>query len=126
MINIRDILMYIYNGVKNKQVRFKVEDDEHILDTKTGVELHLYDDTLKVTYGDEVIAKMGYFTEAEKEVLFGIKKLITDPKVVAKKQAHYPTMIKEARVRFSDLYAKPNPPTCMGPVEETNTIPYKG
>lgn len=126
MVNIKDILIYVHNGVKAKHPRFTVEDDEHVLDTKTGVEFHLYDDGGKVTHGDTVIAKMGYFTEQEKAVLFAIKKLITDPKVVAEKVAHYPVLVKEARASFSKLFEQPNPPKCLGPTEEENTVPYKG
>ena len=126
MINIKDILVYVYKNVKAKNPRFKVEDDEHILDTKTGAEFHLYDDDGKITHGEKVIAKMAYFTKPEKEVLFEIKKLITDPALVAKKQAHYPVMVKEARAAFSNLFETPNPIMCLEPEEEPNTIPYAG
>ena len=126
MINIKEILMYTYKGVKAKHPRYKVEDDEHILDTKTGVEFHLYDDGGKITHGEDVIAKMCYFTKDEQEILMEIKKLITDPAVVAKKIAHYPVMVQEAREVFSGLFEEPRPINNMEPVEEENTTPYKG
>lgn len=126
MLNIKDILMYVYHGVQKKDPRFKVEDDEHVLDTKTGVEFHLYDDGGKVTHGDDLIAKIAYFAKPEQEILFEIKKLISNPATVKKKLAHYPIMVKEAREVFAGLFEAPQPVHNMEPVIEANTTPYRG
>jgi len=126
MLNIKDVLVYVHNGVKKKDPRFKIEDDEHIIDTKTGVEFHLYDEGGKVTHGDDLIARMEYFTKDEQSVLFEIKKLITDPATVQKKIAHYPVMLKEAREVFAGLFESPQPTNVMEPEAESNTTPYRG
>jgi hypothetical protein len=126
MVNIKDILMYVYAGVKNKGTRFTVEDDEHILDTKTGVEFHLYDDGGKITHGEKIVAKLEFFTREEQEVLMEIKKLITDPEVIKKKIAHYPVMVRESREAFANLFESPQPVEQKGPVLEENTTPYRG
>lgn len=126
MLNIKDVLVYVYNGVKKKDPRFKIEDDEHVIDTKTGVEFHLYDDGGKVTHGEDLIAKMEYFTKDEQSVLFELKKLITDPVKVQKKIAHYPVMLKEAREVFAGLFESPQPTNVMEPELEANTTPYRG
>ena len=126
MLNIKSILLFIHQGVSQKDPRFKVEDDEHIIDTKTGVEFHLYDSTGKVTHGEDVIAQMEYFTPEEKEVLFEIKKLITDPEKVKQKIAHYPVMVAEARKKLSNLFETPQPTNTMNPIAEENTTAYRG
>ena len=126
MLNIKTILDFVHRGVATSDARFLVMDDEHVKDTKTGVEFHLYDDGGKITHDEKIIAKVEYFTEEEKAVLFEIKKLITDPAIVAKKLAHYPVMIKEARATFSGLFEKPNPPVNKEPAVEPNTQPYRG
>ena len=126
MLNIRSILVFIYEGIKRKDQRFKIEDDEHILDTKTGVELHLYDNTGKITHGEDIVAEMAYFTPEEQHVLLEIKKLITDPEKVKQKIAHYPVMVSEARARFAGLFENPEPVNIMNPIAESNTTNYSG
>ena len=69
---------------------------------------------------------MNYFTKDEQEVLFEIKKVITDPKVVADKIAHWPVMVKESREVFAGLFESPQPVKEMGIVPEEDTTPYKG
>ena len=55
-----------------------------------------------------------------------IKKLITDPKVMEQKIAHYPVMVKEAREAFAGYYEKPKPILNKEPEAEKNTTPYRG
>ena len=127
MLKISDILMYVYRGVKAKDTRFTVVDDEHICDTKTGVKYHLYDDTTKITYGDKTIIKQVHFTPEEQTILFELKKLITDPETVAKKTAEYPKVLHQARQSFSDLYETPSPmPAKVAPTAEVDAKPYTG
>ncbi len=126
MIDIAKILTYVYNGVKADDPRFVVEDDEHVLDTKTSIEYHLYDDGGKVTYGDKVVARLEFYRKNEQDILMAIKKLITDPKVMEQKIAHYPVMVKEAREAFADYYENPRPIVNKEPVAEENTTDYQG
>ena len=128
MLNIKEVLTYVLNGVKNKEPRFEILDDEHILCSKTGVKFHLYDDDCKITRGGVVVFNRAdiYFRNEEKPILFELKKLITDPDVVAEKLANYPIMIAEARKAFSDLFEFPQPLIDKEPAAEENTIPYKG
>ena len=125
MLNIKSILTFVHDGIKNKDVRFTVEDDEHIIDHKTGVEYHLYDDDGKITRGNVLVAKLTYFTKEEREVLFAIKKLISSPELLQKKIAHYPVMVAERRQHLSDLYEKPQPAKLPEPEPEANTVPYR-
>lgn len=99
----------------------------HIIDTKTGVEYHLYDDYGKVTYDDEVVAKLDYFTKEEQELLWNIKHSITDPGIVKQKLEEYPMMVKDARETFASLYENPQPILDdIAVVEEPDTIEYDG
>ena len=48
MLNILSILKHIHDGIQNADPRYTVQDDEHILDTKSGVLLHVYDNWFKI------------------------------------------------------------------------------
>lgn len=126
MVNIEDILNYVHNGVKAKDPRFEVLDSEHLVDTKTGVEYHLYDEGVNVTHGEYDITKKDYFSPKEQSILFEIKKLITDPAEVAQKIAEAPKVIKNARELFADLYEHPRDVESDDVIAEENTTPYTG
>lgn len=126
MINILEILEYVYKGVRDDDPRFVVEDDEHVLDTKTGIEYHLYDNGGKVTYGEKIVARLEYYRKPEQMILMAIKNLITDPNVMEQKIAHYPVMLKEAREEFASYYENPTPVMNRKPEEEEDTTSYNG
>lgn len=126
MLNIKSILMFLYEEVKSQSPRVIVLDDEHVLDTKTGVELHMYDDQFKVTHNEDTVAVHNYFTKQEQEIVWAIKQLITDPIKAAKRLEEYPIILATSRERLSDLFENPEPVVDTGPVEEDNTVAYTG
>jgi len=126
MLNISSILKHIYTGVINKDPRFTVIDDEHIIDTKTGVKIHLYDDWLKMTHDDKKVIRMNDFTQKEQEILWKLKESVTDPEKSRMKREQYPELIKARRKRLSDLYENPIPMIHKHPIEEDNTDEYTG
>lgn len=126
MLNIDSILIYIYNGVRSKDPRFVVLDDEHVLCTLTGVEFHLYDNAGKVTHGDNVVALIDQFNPRQKQMLFDIKKLISDPKVLAEKEIKFRAQADEAMALFSDLFENPRQPEKTEDSSGENTTMYKG
>ena len=60
-LNFKSWLMYVKDGITNKVERYKVVDDEHVVDTESGIQLHIYDGWFKVTHDDEIIATMRDF-----------------------------------------------------------------
>ena len=69
---------------------------------------------------------MAYFTQDEQATLFEIKKLITDPDVVAEKKAQYPAKLKAVRENLSMLFEQPEPVTNTDPVAEVGAVEYEG
>jgi geranylgeranyl pyrophosphate synthase len=109
MINILSILNFALTSLRAGDDRYKILDDEHILDTKTGVMFNMYDDVVDITRDDEVVLKLQYLTKDEQTVIWAIKQHITDPVKAKEKEMNYPAMVKEQRERFSDMYENPNP-----------------
>lgn len=109
MLNILTILSYIKSNLHDPEGRFSIIDDEHIIDTKTGVELHMYDDVFKMTHGNAVVATIHDTTLDEQTVVWEIKQMITDPEKAQKRLAERPQKIKERRARLSELFENPTP-----------------
>ena len=126
MIEIKSILRYCLVGIEGGDPRFKILDDMHILDTKTGVEFHLYDDSFKVTHGEDLIARSSQFTKEEQEILWEMKRLITDPVVAKKRQEEFPAKLVAARARFATLFETPEPVVTASPMVEPDTVQYTG
>lgn len=126
MLNILSILNYIKKCVEDLHERVYVMDDEHIKDTKTGLEFHLYDDYFKATYDDKLVLKMSDLSEQEQMVVWEIKQLITDPDKVKERKEEYPKMMKKHRMEFSELFENPNPVASRGPEMEEDTQEYMG
>jgi len=126
MLKISSILSYIHSGIKQSMERFVIVDDQHIVDSNTGVELHMYDDWFKVTHNGEMIASHNDFTPEEKAVIGKIKSLITDPELQKERDDNYKEMIASRRKLFSDLYENPKPMVSKHPVEEEDADEYTG
>ena len=126
MLNILSILKYMHTNLPHDKERYVVLDSEHIMDTKTGVELHTYDDWFKFTRDGETVAKMSDFTPQEQEVVWEIKKSITDPAVIKKMEEDYPVRLKERREALSNLFEYPEPVINKNPVMEEDTEEYQG
>ena len=109
MLNINSIFKFLHDELTKGSSRIVKIDDEHLIDSKTGVEYHLYDDEFKITHNDDLIAKGAYFTKGEQSTMWAIKDLITDPVEVARKKEAYPMTVKTARERLSSLYENPQP-----------------
>ena len=127
MLEIESILDYIREGVLSDPERFEVVDDEHVIDTKTGVELHVYDDWFKITRDGETIATMQDFdTGVEQPIIWKIKGLITEPEVMEQKKIHHMSMIKQRRKSLSDLFESPEPVAHEHIIPESETTKYTG
>lgn len=126
MLNILSILTFILKGIVNGDERFVVIDDRHVLDSVTGVKLHLYDNYVKITFDNNVIAESGHFTKDEQMALWKIKEQITDKDVLKKNKEEYEQVIYDGRKTISELYMNPNPPVDVLPKPEPNTVIYEG
>lgn len=126
MINIASILKHIAQSIAKKDPQYKVLDDQHIVDTKTSAEFHLYNDWVKVTYDDAIVITMSDFTQEEQAAIWDLKQLITDPGEREHQKANYNELLKGRRQDFADLFENPEPLATGFPVEETNTEMYKG
>jgi hypothetical protein len=110
MLNIASILNVIKKGLVTGDSRYVIIDDEHVLDSSTGVKLHIYEDWFKVTYDEAVIATMRDFdTTVEQEVVWDIKRLITPPELIERRKLSYMDDIKERREKFSYKFEYPEP-----------------
>jgi hypothetical protein len=124
MLSIYSILKYIKTNLTDP--RYKKLDEEHIMDSKTGIEIHMYDDWFKITKGDDVIATMGDFTPEEQECIWEIKQEVADPiKSKAKEENYYKDMY-DRRSHISMLFESPEPIKNKEPIVEPNTEVYKG
>lgn len=126
MLNLLSVLKFIESGVINRDARFTILDDRHVMDEKTGVEIHMYDDDFKLTYNGEIVAKPKHFTMEEQEVVWAIKEFITDPDKMAQRKEEYPRMIKEEREKLSMYFENPNPPNPKVAVAEEDSTEYAG
>ncbi len=126
MLDIQSILEYISDGVSSGLERFSIGEDS-VLDTKTGVEIHVYDDWFKLTRGGEVVATMQDFDAGvEQPVIWQIKQLISDPDVMEQKKQDHLIMIKERRKLLSELFESPEPIVNNEIVAESGTTKYSG
>lgn len=126
MLNISSILKYMHENLMHYPDRYVIVNSEHIMDTKTGLEYHMYDDYLKVTRNDEKVMKLGDFTSEEQQHLWGIKGLITDPVEAKQKEQEYPEKLKERREMFAHYHEHPEPLIMKSPVMESDTEEYTG
>lgn len=127
MLNIESILMHVLQGITAKDPRFQVISDEHVLDTKTGVTIHVYDDWFKLTREDENVITKNDFTDAEQNVVWQIKQVITPPEVLKEKEVNYKPLQDHRRAQLSYLYEQPTPIPDVNNVQpEPDTTEYTG
>ena len=127
MLEIQSILEYIKDEITDESERFEVVDDEHVLDNKTGIQIHVYDDWFKITRDGELIATMQDFdTGIEQPIIWQIKSLITDPEVMEHKKLKHMPMLKERRQMLSDLFESPEPIEYEDAIAEVGTTKYAG
>lgn len=126
MLSIKSILSYILTGIGKKDPRFTVVDDEHVLDNKTGITLHVYDNWFKLSYENKSVATKDDFTESEQGIIWEIKQAITDPVVLRQRQLDYKPLQIARRNRLSNLYEKPTPIVNNTPQEEADAVLYSG
>lgn len=119
MINIASIIKYWLDGVARGDTRFTVVDDEHVVDTKTGVKLCMYDDWFKFVGADGVtLATRGDFTVVEQELVWRLKQSLLSAEEREAKSAGWPAAMKMRREGLSNAFE--NPP----PVDDG--VPYAG
>lgn len=126
MLRISSILRYILKGVREQNPRFIVKGDEHVIDTATGVTLHVYDNWFKLTKDDVNIVTKDDFTDEEQGLFWKIKKLITPAEVLAERSANYKQLQIDRRKKLSDLYENPTPMTAVPVQEEKEVKDYAG
>lgn len=124
MLNILSILNFIALDAQRNPERFKVIDDQHLLDTKTGIKLHLYDDYFKITHDNAIVATKGDFTEDEQKAIWRIKQSITDPVISEEKRKNYQIATKARREALASLFENPKP--ILAPTPEESTVEYTG
>lgn len=83
--------------------------DDCILDTKTGMKYHLYDDYCEMSHNGKKVMAMNYLSKEEQDVIWKVKQAITDPATVEQKRANYPAMVQQQREMFSHHYENPEP-----------------
>jgi len=127
MLNIASVLNFIKKGLAEGLERYVVNDDEHIIDKLSGVELHIYDDWFKITHQGKVIATMRDFdTTIEQPIVWDIKALITSPDVMSDRKENFMVDIKQRRGVLSDIFENPEPVVNEGIVLEDETEEYNG
>lgn len=128
MYNIQSIFEWALEQIKLKNPRFKVaEDYEHVLDTHTGIEFHLYDKWSKVTHGDTVVITSHDLTQDECATLWQIKMAITPDAVKQEQEKYASRKTYKRREKLSDFFMNPKPvkvPESVVP--EADTTPYLG
>lgn len=126
MLSLHSILMFIHDNLKSNPERFKIVDEEHILDNKTGVELHLYDNWFKLTREGETIATIADFTKDEQEVVWKIKMQLTTPEKVKEKRDRFLELAAEKRMKVSELFEYPTSLNDNKVEAETDVEAYTG
>ncbi len=126
MLELKSILTHVLNGIKNKDQRYIVKDDEHVVDTKTGVTYHLYDEWVKLTHEGESVIFKENFLESEQGLIWEIKGIITPPEVSENKTKNYKAISADRRKKLSDLYENPAPLTEAMPIAEEGAETYQG
>lgn len=126
MLNIASILNFIATQVQRDPERFSIIDDKHLLDVKTGVKLHLYDDYFKLTHDNDILATKGDFTEQEQKTVWQIKENISDPMVIEERNNNYQHELAERREKLAAMFENPKPTLDTSPTPEANTVEYLG
>ena len=126
MLNIRSVLNYILNDLSTDSDRFTIIDWQHVLDNKTGIKLHMYDDSFHITRDGEEIIRSNAFTEEEKKVVWDIKALVAGPEKMKSRMEEYPKIIIAQRRALSEYFENPEPIESKQPVAEPDTEEYNG
>lgn len=126
MLNIESVLKLTHKGIIDQNPRYVVTGDEHVLDTKTGITLHVYDNWFKFTHADENIIVKEDFTLPEQTLIWEIKKAITPIDVLKDRDANYKPLQIARREKFSALHEQPTSVDVNVPVAEENTDIYMG
>lgn len=124
MLSIHSILEYILTNLSDP--RYHKIDEDHIVDSKTGVKIHMYDDWFKLTKDDNVIATMGDFTTQEQESIWAIKQAVVDPVKDKEKRDNYKNDMINRRLKLSALFENPEPLEDKEVVAEADTETYQG
>lgn len=126
MLNISSVLEYICKAVQEKNPRYQILNDEHVLDMNSGIEFHMYDDWFKVTHNDEIVVTKTDFTKDEQDIIWRIKQYISDPETVQFKSDNYDKLQKTRREKLSGLLEMPTPVDDGLPCQEEGTTDYQG
>ncbi len=126
MLEIKSILAYILSSVQKKDPRITIIDYEHIVDNKTGIKIHMYEDWFKVTHEDETIITYLNFTEEERDLVLDIKEAITPPKMFKEIQENRVPIQLARRKKLSDLFERPTALVDTTPVAEAGAVAYRG
>lgn len=126
MLRLASVFSHIHKALSGNDPRFIIENDEHVVDTATGVTYHIYNNWFKITYNDEVVATKDDFTPEEQQILWEVKKLITDPVVLKQKEENFIPFMKARREQLSMLYENPTPVNARVPLEEEGATEYTG
>jgi transcription-repair coupling factor (superfamily II helicase) len=126
MLNLESVIKFIAKGVEEKHPRYKVIDEEHVIDVDTGVELHMYNEWFKLTYDGDVIATIRDFTVEEQQAVWSIKQLIIDPVKAQHEELKYNELQKKRREDLSKYFENPIPTKSKEPSVEENTVIYTG
>ena len=127
MLNLASVLNYIKNGIEEKIERYEIIDEEHVLDTVSGIKLHVYDDWFKMTHNGVVIATMRDFDRAtEQPIIWEIKLLITPEGVAKERKDNYLKDIMERREQLSLRFEHPEPVSTGEIPIEQSTEEYNG
>ncbi len=120
------IITAVKNGIASGNERFVVPDDEHVIDTITGVTYHIYDHWYKLAYDGKTVATMDDFSPEVLEVIVEIKELISAPGVLNEKREKLKPLWEARMQQFSDLYENPMPTNSALTVKELGTEDYIG
>ena len=126
MLNLVSVFNYINEGLKLNDERFIIVDGEHVLDSKTGVKLHLYDGWFKITHNDKLIAEMDNLSNDEHNSLWNIKRTVVGDDVMKQREDNFHTITKERRELLSSLFENPEPIVNKTPMVEPDAEDYQG
>jgi len=124
MLSIESILKFVHENLSNP--RFKKLNEEHIVDEKTGIEFHMYDDWFKMTKGEDIIATIHDFTPTEQKHVWGIKQAVADPVKSKQKEANYHKDMAARRSHLAQLFEYPAPDSVKTAIVESDTVKYVG
>lgn len=112
MLNVNGILKAILKDITEGSEVIRVIDDQHFIDTMTGVEFHLYNgyyDYFQMTRDGEKPVSISSFTPEEAKTVMEIKEAITDPQTALDKKENYEMHLMQDRERFSSWFENPKP-----------------